>query len=95
MSKPGRWEIVVCDRGFVLAGIVRPGPDPLTIEVDRCQCIRRWGTTGGLGQLASEGPTADTKLDPEGDGVLVSLLHVFRRIAVSEKGAAAWTRRTS
>jgi hypothetical protein len=91
----GRWEIIVCDRGFVLAGIVRPGPDPLTIEVDRCQCVRRWGTQGGLGQLAREGPTAETILDPEGDGVLVSLLHVYRRLIVSEKGAQAWTRRTS
>lgn len=91
----GRWEIIVCDRGFVLAGIVRPGPDPLTIEVDRCQCVRRWGTQNGLGQLALEGPTAETVLDPEGDGVLVSLLHVYRRLLVSAKGAQAWTRRTS
>jgi hypothetical protein len=74
---------------------VRPGPDPLTIEIDRCQCVRRWGTTRGLGQLALEGPTAETKLDPEGDGVLVSLLHVFRRVACSEKGAASWIKRTS
>ncbi len=92
---PGKWEIVVCDRGFVLAGVVRPGPNPLTIEIDRCQCVRRWGTTGGLGQLAREGPTSNTKLDHEGDGVQVSLLHVFRRILCSERSAEAWTRRTS
>ena len=90
-----QWEIIVCDRGFVLAGIVSPGPDPLTIQVDRCCCVRRWGTERGLGQLALEGPTNQTVLDPEGDGVLVSLLHVFRRLKMSEKGATAWTRRTS
>jgi hypothetical protein len=95
VSNAGRWEIVVCDRGFVLAGFVRPGPDPLTVEVDRCQCVRRWRTQKGLGQLALEGPQTETILDPEGDGVLVSLLHVLRRIPVSEAGTALWIQRTS
>ena len=31
-----QWSILVCDRGFVLAGIVRPGgPDPLRVIVGR------------------------------------------------------------
>lgn len=86
----GRWQIIVCDRGFVLAGIVRPGPSPLVIVIDRCQCIRRWGTTAGLGQLALTGPTENTVLDPEGSGVEQSLIHVFRRINIRKKAIPAW-----
>lgn len=33
-------------------------------------CIRNWGTTAGLGQIAFAGPTASTKLDPCGTVVL-------------------------
>ena len=56
-------KIVVLDRGWVVVGDV-------TIEggnviVDNCQNIRRWGTSRGLGQLAENGPTAETKLDPQ------------------------------
>ena len=29
-------------------------------------CIRRWGTTAGLGEIALTGPTTDTVLDPCG-----------------------------
>ncbi len=89
----GKWEIIVCDRGFVLAGVVSQGPNPLTIVIDKCQCVRRWGTTRGLGQLALEGPTSETVLDPEGDGIRQSLLHVFRQIPCNEAAAAAWDAR--
>ena len=90
-----QWSIIVCDRGYVLAGIVRPGPDPLRVIVDRCVCVRRWGTTAGLGELARTGPTKTTQLDPEGDGVLVGLLHVLRQIPCNEEASRKWTLRTS
>jgi hypothetical protein len=57
-------QIAVLDRGFVYVGICSVADDMLTITDARC--IRRWGTTGGLGQLALSGPTASTKLDKAG-----------------------------
>ena len=55
------YAIVVLDRGFVYVG---------TAEVDSDWCIitnarniRAWGTTQGLGELATNGPTESTKLD--------------------------------
>ena len=64
VSREGeRNAIVVCDRGFVLYGRISIAGGYVTIR--NCQCIRRWGTTRGLGQLAKDGPQADTKLDPQ------------------------------
>src|SRR5215475_12684027 len=84
-------EILVCDRGFVLVGRCRQDPDDyLTLIVDDCCTIRRWGTTAGLGQLAREGPLAETILDHEGDGVRVNRMFLFRRIPCSLEGWSSW-----
>ena len=56
-----KWKIVVCQRGFVYAGLVTFAGEYLVI--DDAVNIRRWGTTKGLGQLALSGPTSDTVLD--------------------------------
>jgi hypothetical protein len=55
-------KIVVLDRGWVFVGRVTERPGELQID-DAC-CVRFWGTSKGLGQLASEGPLSATKLDP-------------------------------
>lgn len=57
-------QIVVLDRGFVYVGAVKDAGDNLVIT--GAKCIRRWGTTNGLGQLAESGPTSNTVLDPAG-----------------------------
>lgn len=57
-------RIVVGQRGWVHVGKYRRDGQQVTLE--RAQCIRRWGTTKGLGQIAAEGPTPDTKLEPVG-----------------------------
>lgn len=61
MSDPIR--IIVLDRGFVFACRC---PDPrdagFWLAVTDARCIRRWGTTKGLGELF-HGPTASTVLD--------------------------------
>lgn len=62
------WKIVVADRGFVLHGRVTRSGEYIVIE--QCSVIRSWGTPtrdneSGLGYLAKNGATANTKLDPQ------------------------------
>lgn len=57
-------QIAVLDRGFVYVGHCSISDGMLVIT--QARCIRRWGTTGGLGQLALSGPTSTTKLDTAG-----------------------------
>ncbi len=62
------WKIVVADRGFVLHGRVSKEGEYVIIE--DCSCIRYWGTPSqntdsGLGYLAKNGATKDTKVDSQ------------------------------
>lgn len=57
-------QIVILDRGFVLVGDARVEDDWVITE--NASIIRRWGTTKGLGEIAANGPTSNTKLDPIG-----------------------------
>lgn len=57
-------KIIVLDRGFVYVGYVKIEGKMVTIE--NARNIRRWGTTKGLGELANDGPTPNTKLDHVG-----------------------------
>lgn len=59
-----RPQIAVLDRGFVYVGLCAVADGTLTINDARC--IRRWGTTAGLGQLALSGPTSSSKIDKTG-----------------------------
>ena len=70
-------NIIVLDRGFVYVGNAVLDGDLLTIS--GAKCIRRWGTTKGLGQLAKSGRTSNTVLDESGD-VLVPLKAVIHFI---------------
>lgn len=60
----GQQSIAILDRGFVYVGRTRIEGDWLIIE--DASNVRRWGTTKGLGELASTGPTAKTVLDKTG-----------------------------
>ncbi len=62
-SESQRTAIVVCDRGFVLVGNISTDDNYLTIY--NCSNVRRWGTSRGLGELATNGPLENTKLDPQ------------------------------
>ena len=54
-------RIVVLQRGWVVVGHARRvGP---RVVVSKAANIRRWGTTKGLGELSSGGPTSKTVLD--------------------------------
>jgi hypothetical protein len=58
-------RIVILHRGWVLVGIYNRKGEYSTLK--KCHVIRRWGTNSGLGQLAIEGPLANTILDKEPD----------------------------
>ncbi len=79
-------KIVVVDRGWVFVGRVTTlEGDQVLIE--QAQCIRRWGTTRGIGELR-RGPTQSTKYDPAGT-VTVPGRAV---ICMFEVEGDAWTR---
>src|ERR1017187_2317936 len=57
-------KIVILDRGWVFIARVSESPSALTLT--NAACIRYWGTTKGIGQLALEGPQSGTKIDEAG-----------------------------
>jgi hypothetical protein len=77
-------HIYVMRERWVVTGIPSPTDNPLFLSLSQCASIRVWGTTAGLGQLAREGPTDDTKFDPEPDGTRINLLDVMRDIPCQE-----------
>lgn len=57
----GGTKIVVLQRGWVAVGnYFRKGTE---CRLENASIIRRWGTTDGLPQLASQGPLSETKLE--------------------------------
>lgn len=75
-------QIVILDRGFVLVGKARVEGDWVITE--EASIIRRWGTTKGLGEIATGGPTKDTVLDPI--GIVKSPLRALIGLVVCEAG---------
>lgn len=60
----GGIRIIVLQRGWVIVGrYFRRGTE---CRAEDSYVIRRWGTTNGLGELATKGPLTDTKLEPSG-----------------------------
>ena len=57
--------ILVLQRGWVVVGHLAQD-DETKVVLENASVIRQWGTTKGLGQLALEGPTTQTQLDPCG-----------------------------
>ncbi len=57
-------RIVVLQRGWAAVGHYFKEGTEVTLTCS--SIIRRWGTTRGLGEIARDGPTAETVLDPCG-----------------------------
>jgi len=57
--------IAVLERGFVYVGNITLTEDFLIIR--NAKNVHKWGTTRGLGELASNGPLPNTKLNPSPD----------------------------
>ena len=76
-------RIVIGQRGWVWVG--RYAEDGDQVVLTDARCIRRWGTSKGLGELVS-GPTKTTVLDPAG----TVTLHRLGVVASYEADVAAW-----
>lgn len=60
--------IIVMTNSWVFVGTLKAEqPSDDFIDLQDAACIRIWGTEHGLGQLALNGATAKTVLDPCGD----------------------------
>lgn len=56
------WKIVILQRGWVMVGrLFKVGSEYILKDG---AVIRSWGTSRGLGEIATGGPTRETKLDP-------------------------------
>lgn len=63
-DEKGKLVIAIVDRGWVFIG--RATETPSAVQLTGASCVRYWGTTRGIGQLALTGATKDTKLDDAG-----------------------------
>lgn len=62
------------------------------LELSDVACIRRWGTSAGVGQLAKEGPLQATVMDNEPDQI-IDRIQVIRAIPCEVEAwerSAAW-----
>ena len=80
-------QIVIAQRGWVFVGDVETSGEQVTIS--NAKCIRRWGTTKGLGELATGGPNSATVLDPMG----TVRLHVLAVVASLDCEESKWAAR--
>lgn len=55
-------RIVILQRGWVMVGLFSQKGTQCFLH--NASVIRRWGTTMGLGELATKGPLPETKLEP-------------------------------
>lgn len=79
----GDIKIVILQRGWVMVGkFERKGSD---CKLHNSSVIRSWGTTKGLGELAKDGPTSTTKLDPNNGVVEFDYLTIVATISCDQK----------
>lgn len=80
-------KIAVLQRGWVYVGkFSRTGDDCLLTDA---ACIRVWGTTKGLGEIAVGGPTPKTVLDPCPD----VRFHILTAVLLLDVDEDKWARR--
>jgi len=78
-------QIAVLERGWVFIGEASVADGLLTLS--KARNIRRWGTTTGLGEIATGGPTKKTVLDDAGT-IRAPIANV---IALIECDATRWS----
>lgn len=82
IKSDGEIKIVILQRGWCMVGkFERNGSE---CKMYSASVIRKWGTTGGLGEIAKNGPTSETKLDPCNGVVEFDYLTVVAAITCEE-----------
>lgn len=82
-EQKGNIRIVILQRGWIMVGrFERNGSD---CKLHNAAVIRSWGTSKGLGEIANDGPTSNTKLDPTNGLVEFDYLTVVATISCVEK----------
>ncbi len=76
-------RIVIGQRGWVWVGWW--SQDGTQVTLTKARCIRKWGTTSGLGELVG-GPLPSTILDPTG----TVRLHELAVVASYAADSGAW-----
>lgn len=66
LKPPASIRILVLQRGWIIVGNVHDDPESDELTITKSAAIRLWGTTKGLGEIALNGPTSKTVLDPAG-----------------------------
>lgn len=66
MTKAKDRRIVVLSERWVFIGDYHAATATAPAHLTDASCIRLWGTTAGLGEIALRGPTERTVLDPCG-----------------------------
>ena len=82
-------RIVILHRGHVVVGRYERNGDDIVIR--NASVVRVWGTTKGLGEIATGGPTPKTVLDPCG----VVRCHALAVIATIDCEVTKWTAKVS
>lgn len=86
-ARTGRPVIVCTARRFVAFGYAEDTSGS-TITLTDARCAIRWGTTGGILQLAATGPTSQSKVGTRAPRI--ELREVTAVFDVSDAAAAAW-----
>lgn len=90
LAKEGQKVIAVLQRGWAFVGTYHQTGDSATLT--DAACIRRWGTSEGLGELAEKGPLSDDAQN--GPTVLdkcpLISFHIREAVLIMEANADAW-----
>lgn len=84
LAQDGEMVIVVLQRGWVVVGDYSQNGSVGRLE--DAKVIRVWGTSDGLGELASDGPLSNTILDP----CPPVKFHIREVVMVMEVNEYAW-----
>ena len=83
-TKEGEIKIVILQRGWVVIG--RYSEKGEYCYLNDAYVIRRWGTSGGLGQLALQGKQTETKLEKTG----IIKFHKLTSVAILDCEFSIW-----